>query len=55
MAVMLGILAIRVLVFDWPAYVEPMDFAGLMLEGPTVCMLLAVICFLGGIDGVRKE
>lgn len=55
MAVMTIILCIRFFVFDWPAYIEPFDFGGLMLEGPTLCMMLAIICFLGGIDGVRNE
>jgi len=53
MAVMAIILAVRFFVFDWNYYIEPFDFAGLVLEAPALCMLLAVFCFLGGITGVR--
>ena len=55
MFVMAGILAIRLLVFDWPAYIVPVDWAGLVLEIPTLCMMLAVTCFFGGIEGIRLD
>ena len=55
MFVMAGILAIRLLVFDWPVYIAPGNWAGLVLEVPVLCMLLAVTCFFGGIEGIRLD
>lgn len=55
MAVMAIIISVRFFVFDWAAYVEPGDWAGLVLEAPTLSMMIAVFCFLGGITGVRKD
>lgn len=51
----IGILCIRFFVFDWDLYIVPQDWAGLVLEGPTLCMMGAVTCFFCGITGVRKQ
>lgn len=55
MFVMAGILAVRFLVFDWQAYIVPGNWGEFVLEIPVLCMLLAVTCFFGGIEGIRLD
>lgn len=55
MAALAIIMSVRFFVFDWSYYIEPGNWAGLVLEAPVLCMMLAVFCFFGGITGVRKE
>ena len=55
MFVLAAILAVRLLVFDWPAYIVPVNWAGLVLEIPTLCMMLEITCFFGGIEGIRLD
>ena len=55
MFVLAGILSIRFFVFDWQLYIVPGDWASLILDIPTLCMMLAVTCFFGGIEGIRLD
>lgn len=55
MMAMVAILCVRFFVFDWSYYIEPGNWAGLVQEIPTLCMMLAVTCFFGGIDGIRLD
>ena len=48
-----GIFCIRLFVFDLDVYIVTKDWAGLVLEAPTLCMMAAVTCFFGGIRGER--